>query len=69
MREAARHISKTPGIRLIKQSALMETKPMGPIQNQPDFLNSVIEVKTTLSAIELLDALLAIERGLGIGGL
>ena len=55
MREAARQISETLGIRLIKQSAIVETKPVGPVQNQPDFLNSVIEVKTTLSALELLD--------------
>lgn len=45
-------------------SSLRETEPVG-FEHQPRFLNGAAELRTTLSARELLGRLLAIERGLG----
>lgn len=54
-------LDAAPGIRLTKRSSLYRTAPVG-YANQPDFLNAVAEIQTRLSPLELLDALLAIER-------
>ena len=45
-------------------SAVIETEPWG-IENQPKFLNAVAEVETRLTARQLLDHLLDVERRLG----
>ena len=49
---------------VIAVSELRETDPVG-VLDQPRFLNGAAVVETTLSARELLDTLLAIERSLG----
>jgi len=61
---AIREIGALPGTRVIERSALIETAPVGPI-DQPDYLNAAVTVETTLSAPALLDRLLAIEKTLG----
>ena len=43
---------------------MRETKPVG-LVDQPRFLNAAARLRTTLGARELLDALLAVEAGLG----
>jgi 2-amino-4-hydroxy-6-hydroxymethyldihydropteridine diphosphokinase len=43
-----------PGVRVLRSSRVYETAPVGP--PQPDYLNAVIEVETSLSAPELLAA-------------
>ena len=55
-------ISALPG--LVAVSALRETEPVG-VVDQPPFLNGAAAIETELSARELLDALLAVERELG----
>lgn len=45
-------------------SAVIETEPWG-LVDQPRFLNAVAEVETALSARQLLDHLLDVERRLG----
>ena len=45
-------------------SAVIETEPWG-LVDQPPFLNAVAEVETALSARQLLDHLLDVERRLG----
>jgi 2-amino-4-hydroxy-6-hydroxymethyldihydropteridine diphosphokinase len=47
-----------------KVSSLYLSKPMGP-QDQDDYINAVLALETSLSAIELLDALQAIENEAG----
>jgi 2-amino-4-hydroxy-6-hydroxymethyldihydropteridine diphosphokinase len=49
---------------LVAVSELRETEPVG-VVDQPPFLNGAAALETELSARELLDALLAIERDLG----
>ena len=53
-----------PRSRFVKASSLYETKPVGP-QNQPDFMNAVAAIDTSLSAQALLSHLLAIEKKQG----
>lgn len=54
-------IAATPGIELERRSSLYRTAPIG-YDNQPDFINAVARVRTTLAPQALLDKLLNIER-------
>lgn len=45
-------------------SSLYLSKPMGP-QDQDDYINAIVALETSLSAIELLDSLQAIENKAG----
>ena len=48
----------------VRLSSVLETEPWG-IEDQPKFLNAVAEIETPLTARQLLDQLLAVERRLG----
>lgn len=50
-----------PQIDQIEFSQVYNTTPIGP-QDQPDYVNAVAKLSTSLSAIELLDALQALEQ-------
>jgi 2-amino-4-hydroxy-6-hydroxymethyldihydropteridine diphosphokinase len=56
-------LDATPGIRVVRSSRVYETDPVGP--PQPDYLNAVVEVRTTLAPRALLEAALRVERELG----
>jgi 2-amino-4-hydroxy-6-hydroxymethyldihydropteridine diphosphokinase len=56
-------LADASGIRVIRSSRVFETAPVGP--EQPDFLNAVVEVETSLDPRELLAASLGVERELG----
>jgi 2-amino-4-hydroxy-6-hydroxymethyldihydropteridine diphosphokinase len=64
LRGAVELLAAVDGVRVVAVSELRETEPVGPVE-QPRFLNGVVALDTTLSARELLDGLLAIERTLG----
>ncbi len=51
------------GIEVRRASSVYETAPVGP--PQPDFLNAVVRIETTLQPQALLDTALSIERDLG----
>jgi 2-amino-4-hydroxy-6-hydroxymethyldihydropteridine diphosphokinase len=53
------------GLEVTQISSYYETEPIGGPPGQPDFLNAVVEIRTDLSAHEVLDALQAVERDLG----
>ncbi len=53
-----------PNITVVKRSSLYMSPPMGP-QDQPDYINAVIEIETELSAHKLLDQLQTIEQQQG----
>ena len=55
-------VAALPGV--IAVSRLRETAPVGVLE-QPPFLNGAVALETRLSPRELLDTLLAVERGLG----
>jgi 2-amino-4-hydroxy-6-hydroxymethyldihydropteridine diphosphokinase len=61
---SARGALPEAGITVIRASRVDETEPVG-IRNQPEFLNQVLEVETSLEPRPLLDALKRIERELG----
>jgi 2-amino-4-hydroxy-6-hydroxymethyldihydropteridine diphosphokinase len=55
-------VAALPGVLAV--SSLRETEPVG-VADQPRFLNGVAALETELSARDLLDTLLAVERRLG----
>ena len=61
---AIKAIAHLPKTSLLKQASYYETKAWG-LEDQADFLNSVCLIETTLTAVELLRACLAIEQELG----
>lgn len=64
IQRALRELTNLPTIELVKVSALYETTPVG-FTNQPDFLNQVISVRTSLPPQALLHVLLHIENQMG----
>jgi 2-amino-4-hydroxy-6-hydroxymethyldihydropteridine diphosphokinase len=61
---AAKEIGKISASHVIALSSLYLSKPMGP-QDQDDYINAVVAIETSLSALELLDTLQAIENSAG----
>jgi 2-amino-4-hydroxy-6-hydroxymethyldihydropteridine diphosphokinase len=51
-------------LEILKKSSVYESKPMGP-QDQPDFLNMVIEVETDLQPLALLEFVKKVEKEMG----
>lgn len=64
MRTAARMIQESGACLVTAASSLYITKPVG-LEDQPDFLNAVVEVETALSPRELLDHCRKTEEGMG----
>ena len=62
--EAFERMAALPTTRLALRSRLYLSRPMGP-QDQPDFVNAVAGLLTQLTARELLNGLLDIERSMG----
>jgi len=62
--QARRSISELPKTRLIGESVVEETAPIGPVQQGP-FLNQMIAIETELSPHELLKELMRIEHEAG----
>lgn len=63
LQKAIQHIEKRIG-KLIRHSGLYQTAAWGK-QDQPDFLNQVIIIETTLSAVTILQTILVIESSMG----
>jgi 2-amino-4-hydroxy-6-hydroxymethyldihydropteridine diphosphokinase len=57
-------IAGVPGVQVLELSSFVETEPVG-VTDQPNFVNGALALETTLTARELLDALLEVERELG----
>ena len=62
--QAAREALPEAGITLIRASRVAETEPLG-VEDQPRFLNQVLEVETSLEPRPLLNTVKDIERQLG----
>ncbi len=60
----AKNLAGQAGVRVVRESAVYETAAWG-VQDQPGFLNQVVEVTTNLAPQALLDQLLAIEQEMG----
>ena len=61
VRAALESLARLPDCHLLRASSLYRTAPVG-VGAQPDYINAVIALDTTLGAGALLDALLAIEH-------
>jgi 2-amino-4-hydroxy-6-hydroxymethyldihydropteridine diphosphokinase len=57
-------LTAIPRSRLLAVSSIEETAPIGPVPQGP-YLNQMAALETDLDPVELLDALLAIERAAG----
>ncbi len=57
-------IARLPDSRVVAESAVEETEPLGQLE-QPAYLNQMVAVETSLTPRELLDRLHAIEAGEG----
>ena len=64
LRTGARALGELPGSRLVRGSSLYRSAPVG-LADQPDFINAVCEIDTSLMARDLMQALLAIETANG----
>lgn len=64
IKSAIKAIGNLSGTEIIQDSGYFKSKPMGP-EDQPDFLNAVVEIKTTLTAKELLSQCQLIEKQQG----
>ncbi|MDX5300365.1 MAG: 2-amino-4-hydroxy-6-hydroxymethyldihydropteridine diphosphokinase, partial [Gammaproteobacteria bacterium] len=64
IRRAADALAALPDSQLLALSPLYQSRPVGP-QDQPDFVNAVAALRTTLQPLALLDALQAIEQAHG----
>ena len=57
-------LGASPEVAVLRTSRIYETAPWG-LTEQPDFLNMVVEISTTLSPRQLLDRGTGLERALG----
>ena len=57
-------LSALPDTTLVAQSPFYRSRPVGP-QDQPDFVNGAVWLRTALPALDLLDHLQAIEQAHG----
>jgi 2-amino-4-hydroxy-6-hydroxymethyldihydropteridine diphosphokinase len=64
IRSALRKLEESGAGRVVAQSSLAETAPVG-YQDQPDFVNAVAQMETTLTPEQLLAAALGVEQEMG----
>lgn len=64
LREALRHLQQQPDLRLLKQSSIYRSAPLGSL-DQPDYCNAVAEIETALPAPDVLALLLRLEQTMG----
>lgn len=66
--EACRRLASLPSVTLLTRSPLIATPALlapDDTLGQPDFLNCVVELRTSLEPLPLLHRLLEVERGMG----
>jgi len=61
IRDAFNEIKNVAGIDVVKKSSLYKSPPLGP-QEQPDYINAVINIQCVLPALEILDVLQDLEQ-------
>lgn len=64
LRSALESIGEIPHSRLLRSSSFYRSAAVGP-GDQPDYINAVAELETSLSPLDLLDHLQAIEKAHG----
>jgi 2-amino-4-hydroxy-6-hydroxymethyldihydropteridine diphosphokinase len=61
VRMALDALARIPNTRLVRHSSFYRSAPMGP-SDQPDYINAVAALETTLSALDMMAELQSIER-------
>jgi len=61
---AVKLLGDNPRCSIVRASSLYATRPVG-VEDQPEFLNAVIELRTSLAPRELLEACVEVERKIG----
>ncbi|MCH1911344.1 2-amino-4-hydroxy-6-hydroxymethyldihydropteridine diphosphokinase [Leptospira noguchii] len=61
---AVRKLKNTIGIEVLKESEPLNTAPLE-VTDQPEFLNQIIKIETSLNPEELLEVALRIEKEMG----
>ena len=64
LREAIEALRRLPETRVVRVSSFISSAPWG-VTDQPRFLNAVVEIRTQLEPLPLLQALNTLESGLG----
>lgn len=64
LQQAILELDALPGMQVIRCSSLYRSAPVGYLE-QPDFINAVVQLQTSLSPRATLDALLALEQKCG----
>jgi 2-amino-4-hydroxy-6-hydroxymethyldihydropteridine diphosphokinase len=65
LRAAVEALAASAGVDVVGVSSFRETDPVGPVLDQPRFLNGAVALETSLSARALLELLLEIEARFG----
>ena len=63
--QAAANALGSRGVQVLASSSTYDTDPVGPVQDQPPFLNACLRVTTELEPEAVLDACKDVERELG----
>lgn len=61
LQKAIESLTNNPYIKILKKSSIYETEPVGYL-NQPNFLNMVIEINTSLKPLDLLEYINKVEE-------
>jgi len=64
LKHAKSILQSAPGVKIIRVSSILETKPVD-VLDQPDFLNQIALIETSLMPEELLNTLIKIEQDSG----
>lgn len=59
---AVEALRATPTLTIVGVSSVYETAPVGPVLDQPEFLNIIVQADTTLASLVLLERAQAIEN-------
>lgn len=62
VKKAIDELAELPQTKFYRSSQLYQTSPLGPITEQPDFINAVVALDTLLPALSLLQELKKIEE-------
>ena len=62
--DAIRRLGQVPGLRPRRRARLYGSTPVGP-QDQPNFVNTALEIETALAPLDLLDAAQRVEDAMG----
>jgi 2-amino-4-hydroxy-6-hydroxymethyldihydropteridine diphosphokinase len=65
LEDALLALAALPGVELLAVSSTYESDPVGPVEDQPPFLNAVSELSTALGPAALLASLHRVEDALG----